>query len=395
MLLLIVPSCKLFHFDKLHPSDDFISDHLGDYRINKISIIVSDSVKIYPGASFPIDVVAVTAGKKQLKTRGLPNGFVNWNSYAVRVEGGTFSKGIVTVNADPRNTGNPFKFFVYPYYYPDVKSEIILSLSYKAKFIADCRGQKGANGINGPAGGAADSLRFPPVYKGRRGAAGTNGETGSDGCLADVFVKAMMVNDKEIMNVLVVNHCDNSHSVFWVDPDGGSLVVDVSGGNGGNGGNGGDGEKGMDGTGYSFYWVDPGPSYPETVDDPKFNHNGYFYLVDLVMDSTKNPSGNGSNGGIGGNGAHAGNGGNGGVVIIHFDSSAVQWENKITINNSGGKPGKPGTGGYAGSGGDAAYGMQSKVNGKTGYIGADGIKGKSGKPGTPAIQRIEKLAIRW
>jgi hypothetical protein len=320
---------------------------------------------------------------------------VNWNSYAVRVQGGTFENGIVTVNNDPRNTGNPFKIFAYPYYYPGVKNEITLPLSYKAKFVANCKGQNGADGANGLAGGAVDSLKYPPVYKSRRGEKGGDGGAASDGCLADVYVKAMNVSGKELMNVLVINHCDASRSVFWIDPDGGSLLVDVSGGDGGKGGNGGDGERGMDGAGVSNFWTQPLPHYAETVDDPRWYHNGYYYFVDLAMDSTKNPSGNGTNGGIGGNGGRGGDGGNGGVAIIHLDSSAVQWQNKISIDNSAGKAGKPGIGGFAGKGGSAAYGMQTKVDGKNGYIGAEGFKGRNGKRGSPAIYKVEKIGMTW
>jgi hypothetical protein len=391
----VISSCNLFRLDKIIPYNDLTSDHLLDYHLSKLRIVVGDSINVYPGASFPIDVIAVTRGKKELKTRGLPKGYVNWNSYVVRVQGGTFENGIVTVNNDPRFTGNPFKILVYPYSDPKTKTEIELPISYKAKFIANCKGQNGAAGMNGLAGGAADSLRFPPVHKGRRGQTGADGGAAADGCLADVYVKAMVVSGKELMNVLVINHCDNSHSVFWIDPDGGSLVVDVSGGDGGKGGDGGDGEKGMDGAGVTTYWTPPVPLYAETFDDARFYHNGYYYFVDLAMDSTKNPTGNGSNGGIGGNGGRGGDGGNGGVAVIHLDSSAVQWQNKITINNSAGKAGKQGMGGYAGPGGKAAYGMQSKIDGKTGYIGAEGIKGRSGKPGAPAVYRIEKVKMAW
>jgi hypothetical protein len=391
----VISSCNLFHFDKINPYNDLTSDHLQKYRINKLHIVVADSIRVYPGASFPINVIAFTPTKKELKTRGL-NGYVNWNSYAVRVQGGTFKNGIVTVNSDPRFTGNPFKISVYPYYYPEVQSEITLPLSYKAKFIADCKGQKGADGANGLAGGAADSLKVPHIYRGRRGQAGADGGPASDGCLADVYVKAMTVSDRQVMNVLVINHCDDSRSVFWIDPDGGSLLVDVSGGDGGKGGNGGDGEKGMDGAGVNpGYQPYPQLYYPLSFEDERYYHNGYFYFVDLAIDTTKNPGGNGGNGGIGGNGGRSGNGGNGGVAIIHLDSAAMQWQNKITVDYSGGKAGKPGIGGYAGLGGQAAYGMQSKLNGKTGYIGAEGMKGHNGKAGAPPVYRIEKVKMAW
>lgn len=324
------------------------------------------------------------------------NGFVNWNSYTVIVEGGNFTNGIVSLNADPRKAGAYFKISITPNVNPGLKQELILPITYKTKFVAHCKGQNGVDGVNGLSGielHLRDSLRRRYVYNGRHGQIGTDGGTGQDGCIADAYVKAEFIEGKKMMNVLVINHCDNSYSVFRIDPQGGSLLVDVSGGNGGNGGNGGDGEPGADGAGADFY-VKTYPHYPTTIDDPKFYHNGYYYYVDLEMDSTKNPTGNGGNGGIGGNGGRAGMGGNGGIAIIHLDSSAGEWKNKIEIDNSGGKPGRVGTGGYAGVGGNGAYNMHSKKAGKTGYIGADGIKLSAGKPGE-TIWKEEEVTKEW
>ena len=98
---------------------------------------------------------------------------------------------------------------------------------------------------------------------------------------------------------------------------------------------------------------------------------------------------------MGGNGGNGGYGGNGGVVVIHLDSSAAAWRNKILINNSGGKGGKPGTGGWAGGGGRRAYGMISKHDGDPGYIGAEGKKGKTGELGSAPVYRIEKVKMAW
>ncbi len=389
-------SCSVFQKTIPDPYTDFTSDHLLNYRITQIRIIIPDSLLAYPGASFPVDVIAISSKQKELKTRGLANGFVNWNSYAVTVEGGIFNKGIITLNADPRKTGSHFKISIRAISKPGLRQELILPVTYKAKFIAHCKGQNGVDGVDGLSGEELlrlDTIRRKYVYNGRRGQNGTDGGTGHDGCIADVYVKAEIVEGKKMMNVLVINHCDNSHSVFRIDPDGGSLLVDVSGGDGGNGGNGGDGGPGVDGAGADF-WVKPYPHYPTTVDDPKYYHNGYYYYVDLEMDSTKNPTGNGGNGGVGGNGGRAGMGGNGGVAIIHLDSSAVQWKNKIAVYNSGGKPGRVGTGGYAGPGGNSAYNMQSKKPGKTGYVGADGIKSSAGKPGE-TIWKVEDVVKEW
>src|SRR4051812_43014358 len=91
--LVLVPSCKVFHFDKINPYNDFTTDQLSRYEINKIRIIIPDSIIAFPGNSFSIGVIAETYLHKEIKTRGLCNGFVNWNSYAVHVEGGSFDKG--------------------------------------------------------------------------------------------------------------------------------------------------------------------------------------------------------------------------------------------------------------------------------------------------------------
>ncbi|HET6989670.1 MAG TPA: hypothetical protein VFJ43_00025, partial [Bacteroidia bacterium] len=334
---------------------------------------------------------------------GLCNGFVNWNSYGVHVDGGTFDKGIVTLFPDPRKVSDVVKITVTPYYYPDLKQEIDLPVSYKVKYVASCKGQNGLGGFDGLSGAELhqmDTQNKWHVYNGRKGQNGTDGENGSDGCIADVFVKSMTLSGKKMMNVLVINHCDNSHLVYWIDPDGGSLVVDVSGGDGGNGGKGGDGENGVDGAG-----ADPkvGPTGPSYYDGQQLDFNPQYVLfngpyapnIDLSVDSTRNPTGNGGDGGYGGNGGKAGNGGSGGIAVIHLDSSAVQWENKITVISKGGKSGNAGPGGYAGKGGKAAYNMFDKTNGETGFMGAEGIKGEAGKPGSPAILRKENVKMVW
>ncbi|HET6992180.1 MAG TPA: hypothetical protein VFJ43_12685, partial [Bacteroidia bacterium] len=75
-VLLSIPSCKIFHFDKLNPYNDFTTDQLSNYEISKIRIIIPDSVVISPGQSFSIGVIAETHFRKEIKTRGLCNGFV-------------------------------------------------------------------------------------------------------------------------------------------------------------------------------------------------------------------------------------------------------------------------------------------------------------------------------
>lgn len=393
-LLAFAPSCNLFHKNTTDPYADFTSDHLRNYHVSKIRVVVPDSISFSPGTSFPIGVRAITSNGKEIKTRGLTNGFVNWSSYTVNISGGKFENGIVTLDADPRKTNGSFKISVLPNSYPGLKQEMEFPLSYKTQFVANCKGQKGIAGVNGLSGAALhklDSLDKRHIYNGRRGQNGADGGTGLDGCIADVYVKAIIVSDKHMMSVLVINHCNNEQSYFYVDPDGGSLVIDVSGGDGGNGGKGGDGENGVDGAGASYLYSTVTPN----ID--RYNSEYYKYgihYIDLKTDSTYNPTGNGGNGGVGGNGGRGGVGGNGGIAIIHLDSSAAQWKNKIIVDNSGGKPGEPGKGGLAGWGGLGAYLMQSKKDGNNGYIGADGFKGSPGKPGE-TILRIEKVERSW
>lgn len=392
-LLVFAPSCWQRQHTQAYPAPDYNAG-LSGKRITKIKIVLPDSFVAFPGAAFPIGVIA-TSKKQELKTPGLTNGAVSWNNYSVAVEGGAFENGNVTLNADPRKTGSTIKISVTPISFPGLKQTIELPVSYKAKFVADCKGQKGADGFNGLSGAELHQLDTSKqwyTYNGRKGQAGSDGQPGGDGCIADVFVKAITVSEKKLMSVLVINHCDNSRSVFWVDPDGGSLIVDVSGGNGGNGGNGGDGEDGVNGAGADPLYTTVTPN----ID--RYNQKYYKYGVnymDLSTDSTLNPSGNGGKGGVGGNGGRAGFGGNGGVAVVHLDSSAVEWKDKIFIDNSGGQAGKPGLGGYAGRGGEHAYLMISKQDGAYGYIGAEGIKAKRGQAGSATIWRVEKVEMKW
>lgn len=400
LVLALSPSCKLFHFTRINPYNDFTTDQLSKYEVSNIKIIIPDSLVIFPGTRFPIGVIAETSFRKKLATRGLCKGYVNWNSYAVQVEGGKFENGEIVVSSNPLIAKHFLKISVTPFYYPELKQEMELPISYKTNFVANCKGQNGLAGYNGLSGAELHQMDTAHIWKsfdGLDGQVGTNGETGNDGCLADVFVKAMNASGKKLMNVLVINHCNNSHTIFWIDPDGGSLLIDVSGGDGGNGGTGGDGENGTDGAGASYTQAYPA-YYPGQIEfNPKYVlYNGpYAPYIDLTVDSTRNPSGNGGNGGFGGNGGNAGNGGNGGLAIIHLDSSAMEWKNKITVNYNGGNSGQKGSGGFAGSGGRAAYGMLSKLDGENGFIGADGKKAEAGKIGTPTIWRIEKVKMTW
>jgi hypothetical protein len=388
------PSCGSLRFKKINPYNDFTSDHLHERDVKKIRIIIPDSISIYPGSTFPIGVIAVTSGRKELKTRGIANGFVNWNSYAVRVEGGSFDKekGTVSVNYDPRTIANHFKIIVTPYYFPELKQEIEIPVSYKTKFVAYCKGQNGSGGFNGLSGEELHNLDENSYgFDGYNGQRGTDGETAADGCMADVFVKAITVDNKKLMSVLVINRCDNAHSVYWIDPDGGSLLLDVSGGNGGDGGHGGNGEHGENGV---------APNLPQILQPVIItiytNPPKYIYAYTDNADYISYPTNmNGGNGGIGGNGGNAGYGGNGGVAVIHLDSSAVQWKNKILVENSGGQAGKPGNGGYAGLGGRGVMIEGVRIDGRTGYIGAPGIKAKNGKPGGETEWRIEKVKMKW
>jgi hypothetical protein len=400
-VLTFAASCDLLRFDTINPYNDLTSDHLQKYTVKKIELVVPPADSVYPGSVFSFGVIAKTRTKKELKTRGLLNGFVNWNSYLVKVDGGYFEDGKITVNADPRRTDGNLKITVTPFEFPDLKQELIVPISYRKKFIANCKGHNGSGGFNGLSGDELkllDTLKKHNPSEPYTGQAGTDGERGADGCVADVFVKSEIVSGKKMMNVLVINHCNNEHLVYRIDPDGGSLFVDVSGGDGGNGGNGGDGGRGIDGIGASYLGdnVQPLTPLPDSMDDPRFYHyNGSYYFLDLKTDPSKDPSGNGGDGGIGGNGGNGGYGGNGGVAVIHLDSSAVQWKDKIIVNNNGGKPGIPGRGGWAGKGGRHAYGMMSKHDGDNGYIGAVGIKGKKGEKGSPAEWRIETVKMAW
>lgn len=388
-------SCGSLHFKRINPYNDFTSDHLKDRDVKKIRIIIPDTVTVYPGSSFPIGVIATSGRKNELKTRGITNGFVNWNSYSVRVEGGSFDKekGIVSVNYDPRSISNHLKIIVTPYYFPELKQELEVPVSYKKNFVAYCKGQNGSGGVNGLSGEELHHMDgSSPGYDGYNGQRGTDGETAADGCMADVFVKAITVDNKKLMNVLVINRCDNAHSVFWIDPEGGSLLLDVSGGNGGDGGNGGNGERGENGT-MPFRVMPNGP--PEIIAVYFTNPPTYVYGYREYADTATLEHPNGGDGGIGGNGGNAGYGGNGGVAVIHLDSSAVQWKNKILVNNSGGKAGNPGNGGYAGMGGRGVTIEGVRIDGRTGYIGAAGIKARNGKNGGETEWRIEKVKMKW
>jgi hypothetical protein len=309
--------------------------------------LLKDTIK--PGDEIETYVYSINKkGKEKLFPRK------NYEDLSITVEGGTYSYGKLQLANDVRDfTNNCAKMAVSLLANPEIKAELNISLNYKGSQVADYSGLHGESGIRG-------ENRSGILLIGRDGNDGGNGDVGRFGYNAgNVNVYIELIFDTilkcDLLKVVCVTTEKEQH--FLVNPEGGNLRVDASGGPGGWGGEGGHGSSGKDGC----------------------QKCGLF-----KMDQ------DGGNGGNGGNGGRGGIGGNGGTITVFSDSTVSGFMNILFFDVSAGRAGFGGPGGAGGSGG---VGIQKEESsGSTGTVtwivqpgneGKQGLTGASGTPGFP------------
>jgi hypothetical protein len=282
--------------------------------VTAISATLSPNPGLAPGKSGRLIITATTSDAKQFVTVGAGRGKVLFDSFTFTATTVTVNKkGVVSLAADPRISEGVLPHIqIAVVGHPDVTAELSIPVRYDVAFVANFGGKLGSKGLDGLDGRAGSSgsdgsvdISNPSAAPsaGGQGGEGTNGEDGRDGDpgQAGEAVHVWMTLTSGDHPLLQVRTASSKHAqLFLIDPNGGSLTVDASGGAGGAGGSGGRGGRGGSG----------GSGFP--------------------------PGLSGQDGRDGFNG-HAGADGAAGSIVVSVDSQAQPYLSKLQlINKSGG-----------------------------------------------------------
>jgi hypothetical protein len=278
--------------------------------VTAVSATLSPDPGLSPGKSGRLIVTATTSDAKQFVTVGAGHGNVLFDSFTFTPTTVTVSKkGVVSLPADPRvSEGATPHILISVVGHPDVTTDLTIPIRYDVAFVANFAGKPGLKGTNGPDGlagssGTDGSSDLSNPSAGGRGGDGTNGGDGWDGDPGQpgeaVHVwMTLKVGDRPLLQVRAASKTRTQ--LFLIDPNGGSLTVNASGGAGGDGGSGGRGGQGGSG----------GTGFP--------------------------PGFSGQNGRDGMDG-HPGAVGAAGTILVSVDAQAQPYLNKLQlINKSGG-----------------------------------------------------------
>lgn len=184
---------------------------------------------------------------------------------------------------------------------------------------------------------------------------------------ADVFADSII--HANILQIRVNDNAAKRIYNYWVNVNGGSIVISSRGRDGNSGSDGWDGQAGLDGSSGIF------TTNTETV-------IGADGTPTTTTSTVQGPGGDGSRGGDGGNGGNGDDGYNGGNITITYTPAAKPFLSLITalsLPGSGGSGGQAGQGGRGGSGGSGNPSGNAGSNGMDGFHGSDGHNGGPGK----------------
>jgi hypothetical protein len=278
--------------------------------VTAVSATLSPDPGLSPGKSGRLIITATTSDAKQFVTVGAGHGNVLFDSFTFTATTVTVSKkGVVALPADPRvSEGTVPHVLISVVGHPEVTTDLSIPVRYDVAFVANFAGKQGFAGISGTdglAGGSGMDGSSDPSNPsaGGRGGDGGNGGDGRDGDPGQPgeAVHVWMTLQGGDHPLLQVRAASKTHTqLFLIDPNGGSLTVNASGGAGGAGGAGGRGGQGGSG----------GNGFP--------------------------PGFSGQNGLDGSNG-HPGADGAAGTILVSVDAQAQPYLNKLQlINKSGG-----------------------------------------------------------
>ncbi len=307
-------------------------------------------------------------------------------SYEVLIKGVSYDKG----DCDFTISRNIFDF---PDHHPgilvqhsrnyDVYDILEIEMDYKDRFSFRGTGSSGMWGSSGFSGS--------PGSTGQNGGAGQDGESGEYGeyghdidVYTDIYFDSIL--QKPLIKVYAEDLSVNKHEHFLINPDGGTIAVNASGGDGGHGGSGGSGGSGGNGYDGEYYY-----EYIKEIIIKK-DTAGKEVREEITKRIEKQRSGgNGGCGGPGGYGGIGGAGGNGGYVTLYYTPAMKNYLQLINIDVRGGSGGYGGSGGSGGSGGKGGSGNPNGGSGANGRNGMDGTWGYSGYTGKIEFQQVETI----
>lgn len=318
-----------------------------------VDLVGADTLAVCPGVPQAIEVELTLENGRTKHTRGSGRDHVAWRELKILFDGNPQDGTGFTLYADPRRSLNgPMELRVELADRPEVAQTLSVVPRYDCAFTADFSGFQGAWGVGGASDGRDgrdgdeaerrdDGSWAGAGQDGRSGTDGSPGATGGQGGpggQARVFVQRVEVGEQTLVQVLIEGEVlrDDAWQArtrrFLIDPDGGSLTVDVRGGAGGRGEEGGQGGEGGDG----------GDGDP--------------------------PGGIGA-GADGGRGGDGGDGGPGGNAEFYVDPMDVDLLDLFLVEHGGGQGGEAGQGGPGGTGNP---GGSPGTPGRTGRAGRDG-----------------------
>jgi hypothetical protein len=286
--------------------------------VTALSATLSPDPGLAPGKTGRLIITATTSDAKEFVTVGPGRGKVLFDSFTFTATTVTVSKtGVVSLAADPRTSEGAMPHIqIAVVGHPEVTADLSIPIRYDVAFVASFAGRAGFKGIDGLDGLAGSSgsdgsvdISNPSTgpSAGGQGGDGTNGEDGRDGDPGQPgeAVHIWMTLKGGDQPMLQVRAASKTHTqLFLIDPNGGSLTVNASGGAGGAGGSGGRGGRGGSG----------GSGFP--------------------------PGFSGQDGRAGFDG-HAGSDGAAGAIVVSVDSQAQPYLSKLQLinKNGGGAPG--------------------------------------------------------
>ncbi len=304
--------------------------------------------------------------------------------FDILLKGGKYNSGVFTISPD---------FFDYPDHHPGVGIQLRkdtsiydileIEMDYIDQYYLSASGNSGMFGFSGSSGSSGSSSQ-----NGNHGQDGQFGEQGTQGHDVDVYTDVYFdsILQKPLIKVFIEDLYSNLQKHYLINPAGGKLRIDASGGQGASGGTGGSGGNGGDG--YT------GEIYFETIKEIiiKKDTAGKEIRQEITKQiQRQRAGGDGGAGGNGGFGGVGGDGGAGGYVIVHFTPEMKNYLHLITINVSGGWYGRGGSGGSGGNGGKGGQGNPNGRNGLHGNNGLNAPDGYSGLSGRVEYKTIDKI----
>lgn len=265
----------------------------------------------------------------------------------------------------------------------DVYNMLEIEMDYRDRFSFRGTGSSGMWGSSGFSGSSGST--------GQSGSPGQDGEHGQYGdyghdidVYADIYFDSIL--QKPLIKVYTEDLSVNRYEHFLINPDGGTITVDASGGDGGHGGSGGSGGNGGSGYNGEFYY-----EYIKEIVIRKDTAGKEIREEITRCIQKQRPGGNGGSGGPGGYGGAGGTGGNGGYVMLYYTPAMKNYLQLINIDVRGGSGGFGGNGGSGGSGGRGGSGNPNGRSGSSGQNGMDGPWGYSGYTGRIEYKQIESI----